>query len=83
MRSARLIVAVIFSFISLLGIGQTDIWYVGDDIKMDFSGGGDPVITDDGIVISVGGNYAENSTSITDENGLLLLYTSQREIMTS
>ncbi len=55
---------------SAVGFGQADIWYVGNNISMDFSAGGAPVIST-GIVGS-GLDFTENSTSITDGTGKLL-----------
>ena len=32
--------------LSVIGFSQADIWYIGSNIKFDFSAGGDPVVSD-------------------------------------
>ncbi len=50
--------------------GETNIWYVGHNIKMDFSGGKDPKISN-GILLNTS-NLTESSTVVSDKNGQLL-----------
>ena len=52
-------------FMSGVSFGQADVWYVGNDVKLDFSGGGDPVISR-GVPVSNAGYYWESTTSISD-----------------
>ncbi|MCP4522371.1 MAG: hypothetical protein GY827_11880, partial [Cytophagales bacterium] len=72
MNKIRLLVFLLISL--ALGLraysqGEANIWYVGNNIKMDFSGGGDPVVSNG---ITIGGDLTENSTAISDANGDLL-----------
>ena len=55
-------------FMSAIGFGQADIWYIGSDIKFDFSNPGDPVVSR-GIPVAPGGDLWESSTAISDANG--------------
>ena len=47
---------------------QADVWYIGNNISIDFSSG--TAVAGNGI--SIGGDLTEGSTAITDENGNLL-----------
>ncbi|MFM7682312.1 MAG: hypothetical protein ACKO7P_06160, partial [Bacteroidota bacterium] len=60
---------LVFLVFNSSSFAQADVWFVGNNIKMDFSGGGNPVITNG---INVGGDLTESSTAITDKNGNLL-----------
>ena len=60
---------LVFLVFNSSSFAQADVWFVGNNIKMDFSGGGDPVITNG---INVGCDLTESSTAITDKNGNLL-----------
>ena len=66
----RFIIAVVVTFISLhsFGQGEADVWYIGSNIKFDFSGGGNPVVSD-GITVGPLGSLYESSSSISDQNG--------------
>lgn len=57
---------LVFSHLSILG--QADVWFLGNNISIDFSSG--TAVVGTGIVI--GADLTEGSTSITDANGNLL-----------
>ncbi len=70
MSRLRLALLVLFGLFSVhLSFGQADIWYVGNNIKMDFSGGGNPTVSKG---LPSGNDLTENSTAISDQNGDLL-----------
>ena len=66
-----LLIILLFSFGISFGQNQADIWYVGDDIKLDFTNGGNPAISK-GFDINTGGMMHESSSTQFDANGNLL-----------
>ena len=65
----KISLAVFFTLLSYFPVkAQADVWFLGNNISIDFSSG--TAVVGTGIVI--GGDLTEGSTSITDANGNLL-----------
>ena len=61
-------VFTLFIFSVFTTYSQSDVWYIGNNISIDFSSGTAVV----GNGITIGGDLTESSTAITDANGDLL-----------
>lgn len=59
---------LLFLFSASCLFGQADIWYLGNNIKMDFGGGGVPTVS---TGIEIGTSLTENGTSISNPDGSL------------